>query len=67
MVYRNIYVANYNRLPMYLFVGMDNLYYTGSIFYNIKTLPDNYDKNKDLYINCDCQFKKWKNVNKIIK
>lgn len=54
-------------MPMYLFKGYDILHYTGNIYYNIDKLPNDYDKKLDLYIDCDCQYVKWKYYNKIIK
>ncbi len=64
MAYRNIYVKKYNKLPMHLFKGNETLYYSGQIFYNINNLPEMYDKNKDLYIDCDCQYAKYRKIEK---
>lgn len=66
MIYRNIYILNHNKLPMYLFKGHSTLYYNGKIEF-VKSKPDNFDKTKDLYIDCDCEFKKWHKIEKLFK
>lgn len=66
MIYRNIYVLKYNKMPFYMFKGYNTLYYTGKIEY-VKYCPDGYDKTKDLYIDCDCEFAKWRKLEKIFK
>lgn len=45
--------------------GLKTLYYNGKIYYNVITLPKEYDKDKDLYVDCDCKFPNWKTVEKI--
>jgi hypothetical protein len=52
---------------MFLCKGIDTLYYHGRIFYNVNNLPDDFDKNKDMYIDCDCQYAKIKRFEKILK
>lgn len=47
--------------------GLNVLYYSGKIFFNVDFLPKEFDKNKDLYLDCDCSFPKWKNIEKVIK
>lgn len=66
MIYRNIYVLRYNKMPFYLFKGHDTLYYSGQIKY-VKNVPDEYDKKTDLLIDCDCQFSHWRKIEKIFK
>ena len=67
MVYRNIYVKKYKKMPFYLMKGLKTLYYSGSIFYNVDVLPNDFDSKVDVYLDCDCQFPKWKNIERIIK
>lgn len=67
MAYRNIYIKKYNKVPMFLCKGIDTLYYYGRIFYNVNDLPGNFDKTKDMYIDCDCQYAKIKRFEKILK
>lgn len=54
-------------MPFHLFKGSKVLYYSGNILYNVSMLPSDFDSKEDLYISCDCEFPKWKNVEKIIK
>jgi hypothetical protein len=64
MVYRNIYITH-KKIPMFLFKGIDVMHYYGKIFYNIENLPNDFDDKKDIFLNCDCQFKKIKRIDKI--
>lgn len=52
-------------MPFHLFKGSKILYYKGKIFYNIEELPEEFDSKKDLYFSCDCEFPKWRNVERI--
>lgn len=52
-------------MPFHLFKGVKTLYYNGSIYYNVDMLPKDFDKSVDLYFSCDCEYPKWKNVEKI--
>jgi hypothetical protein len=54
-------------MPFHLFKGSKVLYYSGNILYNVNMPPNDFDSEKDLYISCDCEFPKWKNVERIIK
>lgn len=54
-------------MPFYLMKGLKTLYYSGSIFYNVDVLPNDFDSKVDVYLDCDCQFPKWKNIERIIK
>lgn len=53
-------------MPFYLMKGLKTLYYKNKIYYNVDILPKDFDKNVDLYIDCDCKFPEWKTVEKII-
>ena len=64
-IYRNIYIKKYNRFPYQKLSGRNDLYYTGNIYCGINDVPDEYDSKKDLYINCDCEFPKWRKLIKI--
>jgi hypothetical protein len=66
MVYRNIYVR-YNKMPYHLMKGLKTLYYYGNIYYSVSTPPKDYNNKLDLFFGCDCEYPKWKNVEKIIK
>ena len=66
MVYRDIYIKKWKKLPMFLFKGVEILYYYGNIIYN-DNIPNEYDKTQDLIIDCDCSYKKWKNIKRILK
>ena len=64
-IYRNIYVKNYQRFPTQKLTGRMDLYYTGDVVCGVKRLPDGFDKEKDKFIGCDCEFPKWRKLVKI--
>ena len=65
-IYNNIYLKKYKSFPYQKLTGRNTLLYSGKIFYDIKNRPANFDSKKDLYINCDCDFSKWKNIKRIL-
>lgn len=65
-IYRDIYVKDYNKFPYQKLSGRKTLLYSGKIICGIKDLPSSFDKNKDLYINCDCDFPNWKNLKRVL-
>lgn len=66
-IFRNIYIKDYKIFPYQKLTGRNTLYYSGKIFYNINTLPPDFNDKIDIYLNCDCDFPKWKNLKKIFK
>ena len=64
-VYRNIYVKGYNRFPYQKLTGRGDLVYTGEIVCGVDCIPEEFDRKKDLYISCDCDFPRWRRVVKI--
>lgn len=65
-IYRNILLKNYKSFPYQKLSGRNTLLYSGKIIYNVTTKPDDFDSAKDLYITCDCEFSKWKNIKRIL-
>ena len=66
MVYRNIYVLKYKKMPIHLFTGNEILCYYNSIKY-VKSIDNEYNNKIDLLIDCDCQFGKWRKIEKVFK
>lgn len=66
MVYRNIYVLKYKRMPLHMFKGTETLLYYNNIEY-VKSVPNAYNNKIDLVIDCDCQFSKWRKIEKVFK
>lgn len=66
MIYRNIYVKGFKKFPYILLRGRVDLCYTGKIICGVDKKPDECGK-KDLYIGCDCDFKKWRRLKRIIE
>lgn len=64
-VYRNIYVKGYKKFPYQKLTGRNCLVYSGEIILGVEELPDEYDKKKDLYMNCECDFSKYRNIYKL--
>lgn len=64
MMYRDVYIRQ-NKIPYNLFKGIETLYYTGSIILNTSSIPKSFDKNKDIYISCLCDYKKYYKFQKI--
>lgn len=64
MIYRNIYLKNYKKFPYQMLHGRDTLYYTGKIICGVTSKPKDFT-NKDLYIDCDCDFARWKNLKRV--
>ena len=52
-------------IPHQWLTGKNILYYTGSLFTSVKEIPKEYDKDKDYYFACDCNYRKWKEIKKI--
>lgn len=55
-IYRNIYIKKYKRLPSQKLTGRNDIYYTGELICGVTGLPEGFDKNKDWFIGCDCEF-----------
>lgn len=66
MTYRDVYLKQ-KQIPYNLFNGIEILYYTGSIKTNTSSIPDSFDRNKDIYISCLCDYKKYYQFKKIYK
>jgi hypothetical protein len=66
LVYRNIYVRGFRKFPYQLLSGKGILCYTGRIICGVDSIPDGFTKD-DLYISCDCDFKKWRELKKVFK
>lgn len=64
-VYRDVYVKGYRRFPYQKLTGRMDLLYSGDVFLEVDELPEKYDKDMDLYINCDCDFSKYRNLYKV--
>jgi hypothetical protein len=65
-IYRNIYLRDYANFPFQKLTGRKTLLYSGIIEGNVKQRPKNYDSKKDIYITCDCDFSKWKNLKRVL-
>lgn len=65
-VYRNIYVKDYQKFPYQKLSGRNTLLYKGKIICGVKELPKEFDEKQDLFINCDCDFPKWKNLKRLL-
>jgi hypothetical protein len=59
-IYRNIYLKDHSKIPYKIMTGMNYLYYSGRVYYNVKMTPIEYDKSKDIYFTCDCDIKEFK-------
>lgn len=66
MVYRNIYVTRYKRLPLFKMKGNTALFYTGCLKF-VNEIDTDFDNKKDLLIDCDCQLQRYKSIEKINK
>lgn len=66
MMFRDVYIKQ-KTIPYNLFKGIEILYYTGSIITNSSSVPKSFDKTKDLYISCLCDYKKYYKFQKIKK
>ena len=62
--YRDVYIK-YDKFPYHRLIGKNILYYTGKIITNVSGIPDTYDKKKDYYFNCDCDYPIWKEIRKV--
>ena len=65
-IYRDIYVKGYKRFPYQKLTGRKTLMYRGKIYYDVSSLPKNFDNDKDLYMDCECNFSEWKNLQRIL-
>lgn len=65
-IYRDIYVKGYKRFPYQKLSGRKTLMYRGKIYCDVSTLPKGFDKDKDLYMDCECNFSEWKNLQRIL-
>lgn len=64
-VYRNVYVFGYTKFPYQKLSGRHTLLYKGKIVCGVDRIPDEYDDDKDMYIDCDCDFSQWRNLKRI--
>lgn len=65
-IYRDIYVKGYKRFPYQKLTGRNTLLYRGKIICGVDIPPAQFDDKQDLFISCDCDFPKWKNLQRII-
>lgn len=65
-VYRNVYIIGYRTVPYQKFTGRTVLMYTGKVI-TTNSIPAEYDKTKDLLIDCECHFPKWGSLKRIFK
>ena len=61
--YRNIY-TKYKSFPYQKLTGTNTMYYTGEIITGVNGIPDGYDKDKDYYFSCDCNYPEWRKIQK---
>lgn len=66
-IYNNIYVKGYKKFPYQKLTGRKTLLYKGKIICGVTELPNEFDKKKDLYIDCDCQFSNWHHLDRVVK
>lgn len=66
LIYRNIYIKGYERVPYQKFTGRKVLMYRGKVIFYKDIVPDKYDPEQDFLIDCDCEFPKWKNIKRIL-
>ena len=65
-IYRDIYVKDYKRFPYQKLSGRKTLMYRGKIYCGVSEKPKNFDEDKDLYMDCECNFTEWKNLQRIL-
>jgi hypothetical protein len=65
-IYRNIYIKGYKKFPYQKLTGRNILLYRGKIICGIDNIPDDFNNKLDLFISCDCDFSKWKNLQRIL-
>lgn len=63
--YRNIYILYEESAVTPKLTGKTEIPYTGEIFYNVKTDPDGFDKECDIYYKCSCDFGEIKEFKKV--
>lgn len=63
--YRNVYIKGYKKIPFQKLTGRNTIVYTDSIICGVDGEPDKYEKDKDLYINCECDFSEIRNFVKL--
>lgn len=66
-IYKNIYLKGYKSVPYQKFTGRTTLLYTGKIICGVDQVPADFNDMEDLFINCECDFAKWKTLKKIFK
>ena len=65
-IYRDIYVKDYKKFPYQKLSGRKTLMYKGKIYCGITEKPKNFDEKQDLYMDCECNFTEWKNLQRIL-
>lgn len=65
-IYRNVYVKGYTKFPYQKLTGRNTLLYNGKIICGVDNVPEEYDSKQDLFISCDCDFSKWKNLKRVL-
>lgn len=65
-IYRNIYVRDYKKFPYQKLTGRQTLMYRGKIICGVTDTPDEYDSKCDYYFGCDCDYPKWKNLQRVL-
>ena len=61
--YRNVYIK-YDKFPYHKLTGYGTLVYTGKIVTDVKGIPEGYDPKIDYYFSCECDYPKWRKIEK---
>ena len=64
-IFNNVYLKDYKKFPYQKLSGHKTLLYKGKVICGVISKPKEFDDKKDLYIDCDCQFGDWKNLQKV--
>lgn len=65
-VYRDILVKGYQKFPYQKLTGRMTLLYSGRIVCGLEERPADFSEADDLYIDCDCDFAKWKSLQRVL-
>ena len=63
---RDVY-TRCDRFPRHKLSGYGTLEYTGRIITGVKGVPEGYDPKLDYYFSCECDYPKWRKIEKKTK
>ena len=62
--YRDVYTRK-AKFPYHWLTGKNTLLYTGRIITNAVGTPPEYDRKKDYFFACDCDYPAWREIKKV--